>query len=147
MKKLFLLITILFFSIHSIKSDNTDELLSIELSLNDTVYTIGDKISIKYKINYEKKLNLILPDLTHIFNNIELLNFYFDTASSELNLNLISFDTGSIQLPEIVFAFEDTTNNRILTQIAPTQQIQIHNYITSSNYLKEIPFIELPTTI
>jgi len=124
-------------------ADPLAESINIELELNDTVFSVGDKVFITYKINYEKKLLLILPDLSNLFTNIELLNYHFDTTISTLNLTLIAFDTTTLLLPQITFLFEDTINNRFYTKIAPTKELTINNFNINSNALKDIPYQEL----
>jgi hypothetical protein len=91
------------------------------------VYNIGDKISIIYHYENTSNLQLVLPDFAGIIKSAEVLTYQLDTIHHQVNLTLITFESGDVNVPAITFIFEDINTHKIYTAISNEIRIYIKN--------------------
>lgn len=88
----------------------------VEVSLNDSTFTIGDIVELKLSYNSNKLNNIIFPFIDNSsFNGLELIsnNFKLDTIYNEktklytrnLNIQLSAYKEGTYTIPAFRFSF------------------------------------------
>ncbi len=113
--------------------------IKITTSVSKDTFFIADKISLKYHIDKNNDLDVVVPQMPTFLGTCEVVKTSYDSLSSSFFLDLISFETGEIIILPITFVFEDPKSNKIFTRTSETIAVQVKEIELKNNpTLKEI---------